>query len=123
MYKHRWFSGRMLACHAGGPGSIPGRCIVFVIAFCIGNIHVKFFFTYKTVEPKPLYYKTFFILTLFSCPALLSMKFIKLINVKMPTIVGISMMNTTPDKLKARKVFIFQHFSFYKQMKLHAQLS
>ena len=26
---HRWFSGRMLACHAGGPGSIPGRCNVF----------------------------------------------------------------------------------------------
>jgi hypothetical protein len=25
--KHRWFSGRILACHAGGPGSIPGRCI------------------------------------------------------------------------------------------------
>ena len=24
--KHRWFSGRMLACHVGGPGSIPGRC-------------------------------------------------------------------------------------------------
>ena len=27
--KHRWFSGRMLACHAGGPGSIPGRCNSF----------------------------------------------------------------------------------------------
>ena len=27
--KHRWFSGRMLACHAGGPGSIPGRCNLF----------------------------------------------------------------------------------------------
>ena len=26
---HRWFSGRMLACHAGGPGSIPGRCKYF----------------------------------------------------------------------------------------------
>ena len=26
-YKHWWFSGRMLACHAGGPGSIPGQCI------------------------------------------------------------------------------------------------
>ena len=26
---HRWFSGRMLACHAGGPGSIPGRCKTF----------------------------------------------------------------------------------------------
>ena len=25
--KHRWFSGRMAACHAVGPGSIPGRCI------------------------------------------------------------------------------------------------
>ena len=29
--QHRWFSGRMLACHAGGPGSIPGRCKVFCI--------------------------------------------------------------------------------------------
>ena len=29
--EHRWFSGRMLACHAGGPGSIPGRCKHF---FC-----------------------------------------------------------------------------------------
>ena len=25
--KHWWFSGRILACHAGGPGSIPGQCI------------------------------------------------------------------------------------------------
>ena len=24
--KHRWSSGRILACHAGDPGSIPGRC-------------------------------------------------------------------------------------------------
>ncbi|GIY48924.1 uncharacterized protein CEXT_44841 [Caerostris extrusa] len=28
--EHRWFSGRMLACHAGGPGSIPGRCTIFI---------------------------------------------------------------------------------------------
>ena len=27
--KHGWFSGRILACHAGGPGSIPGPCIYF----------------------------------------------------------------------------------------------
>ena len=33
--KHRWFSGRMLACHAGGPGSIPGRCNFF---YC--NLHI-----------------------------------------------------------------------------------
>ena len=31
--QHRWFSGRMLACHAGGPGSIPGRCNVFPTDF------------------------------------------------------------------------------------------
>ena len=27
--KHRWSSGRILACHAGDPGSIPGRCKLF----------------------------------------------------------------------------------------------
>ena len=27
--KHWWFSGRILACHAGGPGSIPGQCNFF----------------------------------------------------------------------------------------------
>ena len=32
-HQHRWFSGRMLACHAGGPGSIPGRCNSF-LDFC-----------------------------------------------------------------------------------------
>ena len=24
--KHQWFSGRIIACHAIDPGSIPGRC-------------------------------------------------------------------------------------------------
>ena len=47
----------------------------------------------------------------------LSIKFIMLINVKMPTIVGIltfiSMINKISESLKARKVFSFQHFSFY----------
>ena len=32
--QHRWFSGRMLACHAGGPGSIPGRCNFFLSLIC-----------------------------------------------------------------------------------------
>ena len=43
------------------------------------------------------------------------------------TIVGIltfiSMINTTSESLKARKVFIVQHFSFYEQLKFHAHLS
>ena len=63
----------------------------------------------------------------FSCPTQLSTKFILLINVKMPTIVGIlsfiSMINTTSERLKARDIVIFQQFSFYEQLKFHAQLS
>ena len=27
--RHWWFSGRILACHVGGPGLIPGQCISF----------------------------------------------------------------------------------------------
>ena len=27
--KHRWFSGRIVACHTIDPGSIPGRCTFF----------------------------------------------------------------------------------------------
>ena len=63
------------------------------------------------------------------CSTQLSMKFIMLINVKMPTIVGIltfiSLIDTKFESLKSRNVFItiFQHFSFHKQFKFHAQLS
>ena len=62
-----------------------------------------------------------------SCSAQLSIKFIMLINVKMPTIIGIltfiSMINTTSERVKARSIFVFQKFRFYEQMKCHAQLS
>ena len=50
---------------------------------------------------------------LFPCSTQLSMKFILLINIKMPTIVGIltfiSKINTS-ENIKARKIYIFQHF-------------
>ena len=63
----------------------------------------------------------------FSCSTQLSIRFIRLINAKMPTIVGIltfiSMINKTSQSLKARKVFIFLHFGFYQQLKFHSQLS
>ena len=48
------------------------------------------------------------------------MKYIMLINVKMPTIVGIltliSMVHvsTTSEGLRAKEDFIFQHFGFYQ---------
>ena len=56
-----------------------------------------------------------------------STKFTLLINVKMPTIVGIltfiSMINTTSERLKSRNFFIRRNFSFYEQLKFRAQLS
>ena len=48
------------------------------------------------------------VIKLFPCTTQLSMKFFLLINVKMPTIVGIftfiSMVNTTFERLKAKKI-------------------
>ena len=64
---------------------------------------------------------------LFSCSIQLSTTFILLINVKMPTVVGIltfiSMVNTASERLKARNFFICRYFSFYEQLKIRAQLS
>ena len=72
------------------------------------------------------------VIKLISCSTQLSVKFILLIIVKMPTIFGIvgiltfiSMMNANNSKsLKAKKVFIhvFQHFSIYELLKFHAHL-
>ena len=69
------------------------------------------------------------VIKLFSYSTQLSMKFILLINVKMPTIVSIltfiNMINTTSasERRKARNFFIYWYFNFNEQMKFHAQLS
>ena len=67
------------------------------------------------------------VVKLFSCSTQLSMKFILLINVKMPTIVGIltfiSMMNTSYERPNARHFYIFWYFNFHEQLKFHARLS
>ena len=67
------------------------------------------------------------VIKLFSYSTQLSMTFILLINVKMPTIFGIStfisMIITTSESLKARKICILLHSSFYEQLKFCAQLS
>ena len=66
------------------------------------------------------------VIKLFPCSTQLSMKFILLINVKMPTIVGIltfiSIVNTS-ERFKAINFFICQYFSYYEQLKFRAQLS
>ena len=70
---------------------------------------------------RPRDYKTF----LYSTQ--LSTKFSLLINVKMPTIVGIltfiSMINTTSERLKPRHFLICRYLSFYEQLKFRAQLN
>ena len=67
------------------------------------------------------------VIKLFSYSTQLSTKFILLINVKMPTIVGIlifiSMINTTFERLKARNFFICWYFDFYEHLKFITQLS
>ena len=67
------------------------------------------------------------IIKLFSYSTQLRTKFILLIKVKMPIILGIltfiSMINMTSERLKARNFFICQYFNFYEQLKFHAQLS
>ena len=67
------------------------------------------------------------VIKLFPFSTQLSMKFIMLINVKMPTLVGIltiiSMINATSESLKARKIFIVQHLIFCEPLKVDAQLS
>ena len=63
----------------------------------------------------------------FSCSTHLSTKFILLIKVKMPTIVGIltfiRMINTTSERLIARDFFICRYLSFHEQLKFRTQLS
>ena len=67
------------------------------------------------------------VIKLFPCSTQLSTKFIRLRNVKMPTIVGIltfiSMINTTSGRPKARNFFICRYCRFYEQLKFRAQLS
>ena len=66
------------------------------------------------------------VIKLFSCSTQQSTKYILLINVKMPTIVGIltfiSMINAYMRVLY-KKLLICLYFSFYKRMKIHAQSS
>ena len=66
------------------------------------------------------------VIKLFLCLTQLSTKFILLINVKMPTIVGIltfiSMINIASERLKARNFFICLYFSLYDRLKFRAQL-
>ena len=49
-----------------------------------------------------------------------------LMYVEMQTIAGIltfiSMVNTTSERLKERKGFIFQHFIFFEQFKFHTRV-
>ena len=67
------------------------------------------------------------VIKFFSCSTQLRIKFILLINVKMPTIVGIltfiSRINYQFLSFEPEFSTIFDYFSIYDQLKFHAQLS
>ena len=67
------------------------------------------------------------VIKLFSCSAQLRIKFILLINVKMPTIVGIltfmSRINYWFLSLEPEFSTIFDYFIIHEKLKFHAQLS
>ena len=78
---------------------------------------------WRHVDTVRLFLYLLCILGKFSCSTQLSIKFIMLINVKMPTIVGIltfiSKINTTSECYNQEKIIIFQYFSFNEQLKFH----
>ena len=67
------------------------------------------------------------VIKLFPCSTQVSKKYIMLIGVKVPTIVGIltfiSMIETTSERLKAMNFFICRYLGFYDKLKFPAQLS
>ena len=83
---------------------------------------LKYLFREKYLEKKGTE-----VIKLCSFSPQLSKKFIMLINVKMPKIVGIlifiSMINTTFERPKARNFFICRYFGVYEQLKFRAQLN
>ena len=91
--------------------------VAFSVLFWLGQVK----YARITISPGPKVIKHFL------CSTQLSMKFILLIIVKMPTTVHIlsfiSMIYTISERLKARNFFICQYFSFYEQLKFRAQLS
>ena len=105
--KHRlWVLKRTISM------STQNKCLNWWVIFLSSCSIFLFIWTNRTLQiPGPE------IIKLFSCSTQLSTTFILLINVKMPTIVGIltfiSRINTASERLKARKISVFQHFSFY----------
>ena len=97
------------------------QMIVIAAIYILGYLPYLILVIWRIFQPDPE------VIKLFPCSTQLSKKFILLINVKMPTIVGIltfiSMINTTSERLKARNLFICRCFSFYEQLIFRAQLS
>ena len=93
--------------------------VFYQMVDCILQIFLHFFFRFTIMSVLICFKKNVFYI--FTCSTQVSMKFILLINVKMPTIVGIltfiSRINTTPESFKSRNAFIFQGFNFYELLK------
>ena len=62
------------------------------------------------------------VIKLFSCSAQLRLKFILLINVKMPTITFMSRINYNLLSFEPEYSINFDYFNIYEQLKFRAQL-
>ena len=89
--------------------------------FCDPNSVATIPLWFKIVKPGPD------VIKLFPSSTRLSIKFFPLINVKMPTIVGIltfmNMKNNIISLAELKKCWIFCDFYTYEHLKFHAQLS
>ena len=99
------------------------RCFVIALKHNFLNFFVEYIYESIVMRNHPCAFVSSpgpGILKLYSCLNQLSPKFIMLINVEMPIIVGISiftsMMNTTSERPKARNFFICLYFSFFEKL-------
>ena len=88
--------------------------------FCCGTFE-------KQVADKNTFWSVPEVIKLFSCSTQLSMKFFLLINVKMPTIVGILALRSRKNSIwglsEPDKCWISWYFYAYEHLKFHAHLS
>ena len=93
------------------------RCKLVSCFLCVPMSRLTYMVSYAGIR----------VVKLFPCSIQLIMPFILLINVKMPTVVGIltfiSRMDIVFESFKAGQILVFQHFSFSDQFKFPAQLS
>ena len=105
----------------------PKMVLGLIAAECRKLLHCKWGSTAHNLSLSPLLHPGPEVIKLYSCSTQLSMKFFLLINVKMPTNVGILTFingkNSILGLSEPKKIWISWYFHTYEHLKFHAQLS